>query len=330
MGKLAQVLIMSVCLLLGGCAIHPLPKDYSGYSTRDIAYRIRCETKDALRIELADLFSRSDFESVKQLGVAVAEHRIDISELTDDQVDFDAKTYALVNKFRASAINYTFRFQITENNKNGGGLSLGVPFTTPKFSMGVTAGRDKTRVSLRKFKVNETFEETAALNKCHNHDVIDENRAYPIVGSIGLAESINTFTGVVTDGNLAESFQDKLTFTTKLSGSVKPSISLSPFKGALSLTAANLDFVADRTDVHEVDISIAHIETAVPRRMAIRRKRMSPGGTPVPNAMRGTRSNKLLSIDPRIRQMVKEKSLYDANRNEAITLEREILDAVGR
>jgi hypothetical protein len=52
-------------------------------------------------------------------------------------------------------------------------------------------------------------------------------------------------------------FSDKLTFTTKLVGGLKPSVKLSPVKGRFRLAEAAADLSADRTDVHKVTVAMA-------------------------------------------------------------------------
>jgi hypothetical protein len=54
-----------------------------------------------------------------------------------------------------------------------------------------------------------------------------------------------------------QTFSDKLIFTTKLLGGLKPSVALSPVKGSFRLVDALADLTADRTDIHKVTVAIA-------------------------------------------------------------------------
>jgi hypothetical protein len=121
--------------------------------------------------------------------------------------------------------------------------------------------------------LSETWYSVGKLD-CAQINVARRNYLYPLTGRVGMAEVINTYFGLRNglskledidqegkkkgkggrEKNL-EKFSDQLTFTTELSGGVKPSLVLAPVKEKLHLASANGDFGGARKDVHDVTLS---------------------------------------------------------------------------
>lgn len=258
-----RTVLVPVGMMLFGCSTHPLVDDVTRQSTYEIVESIRCEATSA----------------VAELG------------MTDATLK---QTY----------IGYDFQFLITENNNATASSLFTYPFATGTFTAGLNAGSQRARASDRNFRIVESFHTLLGdRDKCGKGPPRGPNRKYPIAGSIGLKEVINTYvklnelTHLVTAGggggregregggdqqpgegrgksgrsgfiaftdpgpeDLPETvtiFSDKLTFTTKLVGGLKPSVKLSPVKGRFRLAEAAADLSADRTDVHKVTVAMA-------------------------------------------------------------------------
>ena len=199
-------------------------------------------------------------------------------------------TYDIVHKFRCEAkqavldyapetmfdpavLGYEFNFKITENNgANVTNLEFKKLFTTPAFfDLQAVASAKKTRVGERDFKIVETF---ADLKKtpCTETE-FGRNMLYPIAGSIGLGEVIQTYARIERETNLAPSqgstlpvFSDKLTFTTMISAGLTPLLTLAPVHHFKLVTATGI-FSSDRQDIHFVNIAIARDNRNDPRRL---------------------------------------------------------------
>jgi hypothetical protein len=247
-------------MVLLGCSTHPLVEDVTRQKTFDIVKSIRCEAT-----------------------LAVAKARdIPKPPLSPETLK---KTY----------IGYDFQFLITENNNATASSLFTYPFATATFTAGLSAGAQRARASDRNFRIVESFHTLLADEKnCREVPQRGPNIKYPIAGSIGLEEVITTYVKINLLTHLATReadrggdreeretpsrkfefadpqrpgpddlpeavtvFSDKLTFTTKLVGGLKPSVKLSPVKGRFRLAEAAADLSADRTDVHKVTVAMA-------------------------------------------------------------------------
>lgn len=210
---------------LAGCSIHPLPDNVTPYSTADIAEKIRCEARDAIR------------RHVRQ-GDATVEN---------------------------GGIGYNFSFTITENNNVGAGSKFTLPFSNGRFILDLGVGEDKQRQSERKFFIADAFSTFGKKDGFRDlrgrpvHCPADGkvNWRYPITGNIGLDEVVKTF---VELGAPAK-FSDVLVFTTKFSGSVSPKVELSAVRDVFRLTELSGSMKADRQDIHKVTIILAGGQT---------------------------------------------------------------------
>ena len=99
---------------------------------------------------------------------------------------------------------------------------------------------------------------------------LNKNYMYPIAGNIGLAKMVDDFFDLSEFTNLGPAADkpkgpptmvNSLTFTTVLSGSVTPSITLLPSVGTTT-GVASLIASASRTDLHKVIVAFARpVET---------------------------------------------------------------------
>ena len=114
--------------------------------------------------------------------------------------------YASDKMFETAEIGYEFQFQISENNAaNLTNLGFRYPFDGGIFNLSLNAGTTKNRVGDRNFRIVENF---AALKRVRCLEGSQEpNLRYPIAGSIGLAELINTYARIERRTNLAGAAQ---------------------------------------------------------------------------------------------------------------------------
>jgi hypothetical protein len=291
-----KIMIPVLGLWLGGCAIHPLPQDVTGYSTYHIVEKIRCETRDALTalavrglrestwpetLELArrlELSDRLDSVPSERLTIVDLFKNPKLARQVDPQVHGNFDIFAL------SAIGFDFSLIGTENNDASAGANFGWPFVDGGFTLNVGGGLNRQRQNERKLIANHTFLELyqrTSPEVCRKIETGAGNLIYPLVGKIGIEELINTFYLLnrphnerlkhpveVYDAPVKEAYRtkegggdikaltDTLEFTTTISGGATPSVTLDPIPNRLRLASATASVSAKREDVHKVSISI--------------------------------------------------------------------------
>jgi hypothetical protein len=267
--SLAYCLVFT--LLIGGCAIHPEPKDVTGLPTFEIVQQIRCETRQAI-IDLAFkwLDSKADSdEDVKKRLVEFATTR-PVSELSPTL--FKGQVRELLSIFLNTGVAYNYNLDMTENNNADGELDFLSTLSKGTFGLGLKAGVDRSRQNTRTFTVTDTF--GALVHRppqCEDH-IVGPNYVYPISGQIGVERLIQAFVYLSLFGNLASqgdpnkpaalpngppTLVDALLFTTTISGSVTPQVNFAPIGRTLSVSHAQLDLAASRIDKHQVVIGLA-------------------------------------------------------------------------
>jgi hypothetical protein len=90
------------------------------------------------------------------------------------------------------------------------------------------------------------------------------NYIYPITGTIGLAEVVTTFIDLNENQNLAPPekatvpvLSDTFHFLTIISGSITPTLTLTPLNPKLDITGANAMLGGSRTDIHQVIVALS-------------------------------------------------------------------------
>jgi hypothetical protein len=249
MSAFRMVLPVALSFALGACAIHPLPQDVTGVKTSQIVHRNRCEARAAVfRIE--DWLHKKNTPNAKRalqvlpkIGIALS-YSLDMTEM--DTLTASSNLEELV--------------------------------TRGTFSANPGAADALTRDNHRTFTVADNYRTLGQMVDC-NTEAVGPNYQYPIVGKIGIAETIETFltmalhedlNGVVDDeaGKLptdpnkftaaSPTMVETLTFTTKISAGVTPQVMLTPLLSSsqLKLNSASLAFGWSRQDVHEVIIGL--------------------------------------------------------------------------
>jgi hypothetical protein len=271
---------------VASCAIHPLPEDYSGVSTKDIVRQIRCEARKSLIDMALNFLSRGDGnnESSRLIAEQFRSGSRSISEFSPKL--FKGFQKASLDTFWTTGIAYNFNLDMTEVNNLNASVGFSQPFATGVFGLGGRTGVDRSRGNVRTFTVTDTFERLFKLpeNFCANK-IVGPNYIYPITGEIGMSEPLQTFVYLSLFGGLTQpgdpenppysndgppTMVEALQFTTKLSGSVTPSVVFTPIPKVFSLVSADLNAEASRTDIHKVTIGLALDKAAVTQLGAFR------------------------------------------------------------
>lgn len=277
-----NLLVFIYIFSFAGCAIQPLPRDFSRLPTAEIVNHIRCETQRALNKTIYNYLI--NFRPAPNLDVHVPTSRVghylkkraeeNINQLTKaEELELIAQLHPLaqkrIDKFRKTEIGYRFMFRITEDNDNGGDMKLSMPFTNGTVSLLLASGKKKTRLSETVFRTIETFSENINDLDCSNKEIRAPQFVYPITGEIGVEHILQTYVALSLNNNLSatskdvDEFRRRLTFTTKLTASGKPKLVLSPIADQFRVTEVNLSSSHERTDEHEVTIAIAAKEENV-------------------------------------------------------------------
>jgi hypothetical protein len=250
---LLVVLSLGIC----ACAIHPLPEDVTGVKTTQIVHRIRCEAAEAV-LAAARKIEKETTE--KPWRAATKQTRLKI----------------------LSSIGIVLSFTLTGDemdNVSSASATFTKPLSNGTFSFNPSVADTLDRLNIRTFTVVDNFEhlvktyETSGGRACET-EPRGPNYQYPIVGTIGVAEMIDTFVtlSVYTDlgkeqqpdkdapslaMNTAPTLVDSITFTTNLTAGVTPTWMLMPVGKALQLTNASINLGVARKDTHQVIVGLA-------------------------------------------------------------------------
>jgi hypothetical protein len=262
-------------LALAACAIHPVQKDVTGFRTVDIVDHIRCETRLAIQDKAIAMLRQYGERNNNPKPIAFAD---DLSRKRGKIWDFvdprrlDPRERAFYIRYVRTGIAYDFTFDISEDNKASAVLDPVKLITNGTVGVGLNGSGDFNRNNSRHFIVSDNFE-NLLFNRsltCDD-DYRPANFAYPIAGSVGMAELLDTFIDLNEDKDLgpldtgsSRVFADTLTFATTLVGSVSPHIELTPVGNRWGLASpTNFAASAQRVDTHKMIIGLS-MEPAQP------------------------------------------------------------------
>lgn len=275
---------------IAGCAIHPLPQDVSAISTAAVVQRIRCEARAAILYELDkyvhDEISRG-YDDAQTLSFYAALQK---RQFDKQQLDYDRLPKELsknVSKFAQAAIAYNFTFDITEKNGASAGIDGLALVSGGVVNVGGQVGGSLSRQNIRSFTVADRFEK---LIRETREDACKDrpdggNFTYPITGKIGVDEMIETFValstfqhlgGPPTDAKGPPTMADTLVFTTSVSGSIAPKVTLAPVRRGIA--DAGFSASGSRDDVHKVIIGLSLPDLDAPKTQAEPAVRGKPRG----------------------------------------------------
>lgn len=255
-----------------GCSIRPLPEQVTGIKTDEIVKHVRCEAREAVKLKAADYLSiHTEDAAALTLAQALASE-----DYTFDRTQFmrlGSQPRLMLAKVGSSAIAYNFTFDMSEINDLDPAWDgiAGIPNGT--FGLGITAGVDRTRHSIRSFTVSDTFVgllTNVSSDYCKNRTPKGPNYLYPIVGKIGVDEMIDTFIDTSLFDNLAKSdkgppaISDSIEFQTNLSLGITPSVALTRVTSRLTTKGATFGIVNKRQDSHKVIVGLSRDDTVGP------------------------------------------------------------------
>ena len=185
---------------------------------------------------------------------------------------------AALNALPTIGIALSYTLDMTEMDGLTGSSNFEELVTRGTFSANPGAADALTRENRRTFTVADNYRTLKQMVDCATAPA-GSNYQYPIVGTIGIDETIQTFltmalhedlNGVIDNelGKLPDepskytaaspSMVETLTFTTKISAGVTPQIMLTPILSTsrLKLNSASLAFAWSRQDMHEVIVGL--------------------------------------------------------------------------
>jgi hypothetical protein len=259
--------------LFTGCAIHPVPEDFTGVRSIDIVNQIRCETRETIRHDIIVWLRKLNDPYSDALAL---QYETDPASIRTFHYNLFkgakwVRVRQMIKLFYDTGIAYNFDFDMFEDNNLSGNANFANSMVNPVFALNISAGANRKRENHRTFTVTDTF--SGLLTKvpedyCQGQ-IVHANYIYPITGRIGVDRLVNDFIELTLFGNLASTADkpgdpggpptmgDTLTYTTMITGSVNPSITFTPVTSAFQPTSASLTAVADRSDVHSVAVALA-------------------------------------------------------------------------
>jgi hypothetical protein len=257
---------------LGACAIHPHQQDVTGLPTVNIVNHIRCETRVAIQKKAIDLlrYKHGDTKLADKLEQIVGEvwNVNPYTELTPAERVF-------YFHYIQTGIAFNFTFDVTEDNKAALMADPVRLITNGTAGIGLNSSGEFSREAIRTFIVSETFARLLEekILGCGHSPLQNENFAYPVAGSIGMAELISTFIDLNENDPLTASskgassgsgvFADTLNFNTILIGGVTPSVQINPVGHKWGLSSpTNFSATVTRTDKHTLAIGLSLATTA--------------------------------------------------------------------
>jgi hypothetical protein len=276
-GVKAVVPLISV-FALGACAIHPVQQDVTGLPAVNIVNHIRCETRLAIQNKAIELLRQKhgDVDLADRLEQILGKpwHVNPVRDLTT------AAERAFYNRYIQTGIAFNFTLDITEDNKAALVADPVRLITNGMAGVGLNSSGEFSRENIRTFIVSETFDRLLQdpIPGCGDSPLRSANFAYPVAGSIGMAELISTFidlnendpltassAGSGTKGSSSGSgvYADTLNFNTTLIGGVSPSVQINPVGHKWGLASpTNFAATVTRTDKHTLAIGLSLATTA--------------------------------------------------------------------
>jgi len=256
--------VLATSTLLSSCAIHPLPEDVTGIKTEYLANHIRCEARYSISTAIGKYLSYFKADPVATL----LSERLHSGEIYNPTADYrlDSSIKKNIDKYMKAVITYDFTFDMTEtNNVSFNSNFLGV-VTGGALNYAGAATNNLSRENNRNFFISDQFDRLLTDPKmgryCADY-VATTNFEYPISGTIGLEKPIESFVNLNEFEDLsskpgsataAPAMADTLKFTTAMSASLSPSVTILGAK--VGLSAASLGPSVARTDMHQVIVAL--------------------------------------------------------------------------
>jgi hypothetical protein len=305
--------------LFSGCAIKPLPEDVTGVTTAGIVKQIRCETRDAGRaivMRELDRLATAGNERAQNLLSQYRENP-DLMTTFNWKASFPGDGYRYVRDFfdvvYSAGLAYNFDLTMSEENNLTAGANLLGPWQAT-WMIGIGGDANRKRQNKRSFTTTDTLgyllttlnTPVRGVQYCDGHVALGPNYIYPIVGRVGIYETVYTFFQLSLFDNLqlktkdgTPALGDTLTFTTMVDLMVSPKVVFAPAKfGGNQITDTSLTGKAIRTDIHQVTVGLALDPASVSlkdiRGFVFSPERTARGGARVAVGPRSTRPDVLV------------------------------------
>ena len=248
-----------------GCSIHPLPDDVisAKVGTTSIVRHIRCEARAGFTTAIADYFRGLDYHPpTVAIGEKLKNKSIKLNELGNYFPRIDRDAVENIRKYAGTAVGYDFTFDMTEDNGISTDVDLLRVITRGTAGVGLKAGSAFQRQTVRVFRVADSLRELMTMtdDDCPDDDRVDF--VHPVKGNIGLAEMVKTFVDLNEFERLTGKsdpvpvLSDTFNFTTALSASATPIITLSPVR-RFGIAEASGAFSGARKDNHKVIVAMS-------------------------------------------------------------------------
>ena len=177
---------------------------------------------------------------------------------------------------READIAYGLQLFAEEERNKSGSLSMGWPIHLGTFTLGLSAGKERTRSGDNLINLAEELKGTLTLVKAPHASETDgflcesppHSVAYPILGSVGMRDvirrfvEVNSITSAGNDANgvalpkgyATDVFLHTLKFHLKFKGGIKPSFKIERLDGRT--LSGDADLNGSRWDKHELVIAL--------------------------------------------------------------------------
>jgi hypothetical protein len=259
--------LIAASLALGsaGCAVHPLTNDFvsAKVGTTSIVRHIRCEARSGFTLAIADYFRTLKYHPpTVAIGDKLRSREIKLNELGKYFRRIDADAVSNIEKYAGTAVGYDFTFDMTEDNGLSADFDLLRVISRGTTGFGLTAGSAFQRQTVRVFRVADSLQELMTMTEddCPFDDSVD--LVHPVKGNIGLAEMVKTFVDLNEFERLTGKsdpvpvLSDTFNFTTTLSASANPVITLSPVR-RLGIAEGGITLSGARKDNHKVIVAMS-------------------------------------------------------------------------
>ena len=163
--------LLGLSLVIAACSIAPNTQDVTHLPTHQIAHRVRCETRVAIRDNLTQWLEDTKEPDKVALAKIVKTGKPD--EIRVALYNSSAKF--IVETFADTAIAYDFTFNGTENNKVDPTLDLIGIFHRGSVTTNITGAYDRSRQNIETFLLTDTFKDlllTTPKIPCMDDDIV--------------------------------------------------------------------------------------------------------------------------------------------------------------
>ncbi|MGB3489826.1 MAG: hypothetical protein WBA62_17165 [Xanthobacteraceae bacterium] len=273
------VALIDAGLVLSGCAIQPLPEDYTHVPTYTIARQIRCEARQAAIDSIINYLTKDhhvDSTSRKlgeQLKWQYDQNHNAIATFNTATLRGEAKQ--IVGLIYDIGIAYNFDLTSLETNNIDPAVNLIRPMPTNSLLSASLGGTfDRSRQSERSFTITDSVKDL--LQKVREDyctkALVEENIVYPITGRVGIGKVVRDFLELALFANLTGQAKDaktvvaitgpptfvtQLLFTTTIGAGATPKIVFSPVGQNVEVGDTSVGFTVSRKDTHQLTVGLS-------------------------------------------------------------------------